>query len=278
MARFDGGYIKIHRKAIFGDIGQNPFLFSIWVWLLAVANYKATKARFQGEQVTVERGQLLTSAKEISEQFGVSRSTVLRHLDYLRKTNRIEARSTHQGTLVTILNYESYQGIDSLLGITDDSPMDHERYNERITSDILSEEVKKERKKELVSAVVERQKPSTTGAVEELRGDDFVEDSLRSVSQTAQRVWLKAYPDAEWIKSEILKAIAWLEVNPKRRPKSFARFMANWLSSGWEKYRKTIPTNPAPGIPIRQPKTQDEIEFDRMMAEQAAELERRHQA
>lgn len=82
---------------------------------------------------------------------------------------------------------------------------------------------------------------STIGAVEALRGDDLVEKALSKAKHTTQILWLKSY-EADWIKTEIIKALAWLDVNPRKKPKSFAKFMGNWLSSGWEQHRKTIPS------------------------------------
>lgn len=64
-----------------------------------------------------------------------------------------------------------------------------------------------------------------------------------NVRPGATKAWLDAYPDSEWIKSELFRAIAWIEVNPKKRPKSFARFFGSWLSRGWERRRKALPSS-----------------------------------
>lgn len=54
--------------------------------------------------------------------------------------------------------------------------------------------------------------------------------------------WIETY-EKDFVDHEIKKADAWMEANPKRRPKSsFARFYTNWLSRGWERHRKNIPS------------------------------------
>lgn len=73
---------------------------------------------------------------------------------------------------------------------------------------------------------------------------------LEAVSVEAQLSWLAAYPESSWIRQEINKAAAWIAVNPKRAPKKYAPFMGNWLSRGWESFRKTLPANkPEAAIP-----------------------------
>jgi hypothetical protein len=70
---------------------------------------------------------------------------------------------------------------------------------------------------------------------------------LKTVPIPAQEAWLAAYGDAAWIRTEINKAAAWIVTNPKKAPRLFPRFMNDWLSRGWEQYRKTLKSNPSQG-------------------------------
>jgi hypothetical protein len=106
-----------------------------------------------------------------------------------------------------------------------------------------------ERNELRVSTEVERDR-SPLGAVSEFSGDPTLENLLIEVRHSTQRIWIKTYVDDAWVRREILKAAAWLEANPRRRPKHFARFMGSWLSRGWEKERRTIPTN-RPGAVLK---------------------------
>jgi len=80
---------------------------------------------------------------------------------------------------------------------------------------------------------------------EELR-DELLDPYLAKVRVAAQRAWLSGFQDAEWVKSELKKAVMWMSANPKRAPRSdFAKFFNNWLNRGWENYRKSIPSTKA---------------------------------
>lgn len=58
-------------------------------------------------------------------------------------------------------------------------------------------------------------------------------------------LWLKTYEDPVWLRLEIYKTIAWLDANPKKRPKSnYTRFIGSWLGRGWEWHRKHLTSNP----------------------------------
>lgn len=100
------------------------------------------------------------------------------------------------------------------------------------------EETDKEKDKETDSTELENS--SLRGAIHPFQNDPEIEKALRTVLASSQERWIKLYHDAPWIRSEILKAIGWLEVNPRKAPKNFARFMGGWLSRGYENYRKTI--------------------------------------
>jgi len=54
--------------------------------------------------------------------------------------------------------------------------------------------------------------------------------------------WEKAYSEV-FVRAEEQKAIAWLECNAKKAPKKFPAFFNNWLSGGWERHRRQIPSN-----------------------------------
>ncbi len=66
-----------------------------------------------------------------------------------------------------------------------------------------------------------------------------------------------AFEDQQWIESELLKSLAWIESNPQRRPKKFPKFFNNWLQRGWESYRKTLQTNKT--VFVAKQKTPEEL-------------------
>jgi hypothetical protein len=105
----------------------------------------------------------------------------------------------------------------------------------------------------------EEKDASEEGIIPEFSGDSEIEAFLKPVSQSTQRRWIKLYTDPGWIRSEFLKAMNWIEVNPKRAPKKkLARFLGGWLSRGWEQHRKTIPCTVT--VPSAKLKTVDDLQ------------------
>lgn len=86
-------------------------------------------------------------------------------------------------------------------------------------------------------------KLAVRGVVPEFSQDERVVASFSQVTDKLQYAWLKAYPSADWIGTEVSRAEAWIAANPAKAPKDFGRFMNNWLSNAFEKYRKGLPTN-----------------------------------
>jgi hypothetical protein len=109
MARFDGGWIRIERKLLSGDIAQNGLCLSLWVWLLCSASVFESKIRWKNEARTLKPGDVWFSLADLADQWGVSKSTLHKHLRYLEASERLKYESGTQGCIVTILNWRKYQ-------------------------------------------------------------------------------------------------------------------------------------------------------------------------
>jgi hypothetical protein len=90
----------------------------------------------------------------------------------------------------------------------------------------------------------EPSKPKPRGAIKDL---NLAAKLLATVSHDLQNAWMENYADKEWVLSELRRASMWIKANEKRAPKSnVGAFLNNWLTSGWEKKRKEIPSQPIP--------------------------------
>lgn len=83
------------------------------------------------------------------------------------------------------------------------------------------------------------------GAVAEFSFDQISKALLEGVDQAAQHTWIAAYPmpGKEWLIEQFRLAKSWIDANPRRAPKNIQRFLNNWLSNGYERWRKTQPAN-----------------------------------
>lgn len=75
-----------------------------------MANYRAKKS---GCGLMVKRGQLLTSVLALSKRWLWSRGKVSRFLTELVNRQDIDIKRTNSGTLITMLKYKDYGGLDS---------------------------------------------------------------------------------------------------------------------------------------------------------------------
>ncbi|WP_300382092.1 hypothetical protein [Clostridium sp.] len=81
-----------------------------WIDLLLMANHKDNKIMINGTLEIVERGQRVTSVRKLSDRWKWSTKKVTHFLDQLVKDKMIDYESDTSKTLVSILNYDKYQG------------------------------------------------------------------------------------------------------------------------------------------------------------------------
>lgn len=107
------GWISVHRKIrdciIWTD--NEPFdRRSAWIDLLLMANHEEKRIIFNGDPITVGMGQRITSMRKLAERWHWSRDRVKRYLDLLEGEQMITKKCDNTKTLLTIVNYEKYQG------------------------------------------------------------------------------------------------------------------------------------------------------------------------
>ncbi len=106
--------------------GDNVALL-IYIRLRFAAKYKAADVG----NVHLERGQIATSIREISETNGVSIRQARTALERLKATNKITVKSTSKISIVTLIDYDCNCGDNS----QSDTPMTSKRQSEQQTND-----------------------------------------------------------------------------------------------------------------------------------------------
>jgi hypothetical protein len=102
------GWIKLHRTLLEWEWFTDHNVLVVFIYLLLSANHKDT--RWRG--VDVERGQLVASLDSISTATELSVSQVRTALNKLKKSKNVTSETTNKFTLITIANYELFQGGD----------------------------------------------------------------------------------------------------------------------------------------------------------------------
>jgi len=105
------GWVKLYRAQFVHWISKKPFCDGYaWAYLYSQANHKPGMVNMRNEYIKVERGQFVTSKKKLSEFFGCTRFHTNNLLKALKAAHMIDYRTTHRYTVITIVNYELYQG------------------------------------------------------------------------------------------------------------------------------------------------------------------------
>jgi hypothetical protein len=112
----DKGWVAIHRSIRDHWLYQEKRVFSkyeAWLDLVMDANHKQNKFVFDGKLVEVERGQKITSIRQLSERWRWSRTKVTDFLILLEKDGMLVRKSDSKKTVITIVNYDIYQNQDN---------------------------------------------------------------------------------------------------------------------------------------------------------------------
>lgn len=144
------GWIKLHRRIqdceFLWDSRNEPFdRRSAWIDILMLANREDRQTVVGGNTVTIKAGQRITSVRRLAERWNWSVNKVRRYLATLEREGMIHKESDNHSTLLTVVNYEVYQGQCNTDEYTDGTQVntqtEHERIHTRHTN-------KKERSKE----------------------------------------------------------------------------------------------------------------------------------
>lgn len=107
----NSSWLKLWRNVL-----QNPIImkdseyFMLWHILLCMAEYEPTTAMLGGKPIMLKPGQLTTGRKQLSVNSGISESKVERILNAFETAHQIEQQKTNKNRLITIVNWEKYQG------------------------------------------------------------------------------------------------------------------------------------------------------------------------
>ena len=117
------GFIKLYRKMLeWGWYDDGPTK-DVFIHLLLIASYEDKFYR----GIPLERGQVVTTVKEMEVKLGLTTRQIRTALNKLISTNEVTKKSTSKFTIYTINNYADYQDCDK--------QSDKRATNERQTSD-----------------------------------------------------------------------------------------------------------------------------------------------
>ena len=122
--------MKLHRKLLEWEWYGDAHMVHLLVHLLLTAAHEDRK--YKG--LTIKRGQLATTTKELSEALGTSRTSIWRRLKRLEMERFVELKVKQKETVITICKYDSYQENEKKSGTRGETKVKqthNNRYNKK---------------------------------------------------------------------------------------------------------------------------------------------------
>ena len=146
----DQGYIKLHRKFFENTLWKEPREYSkaeAWLDLIQSARFESSQVILNGRVIEVQMSEVAASRRYLEKRWGWGSTKVNNFLDYLKKNQMITTKQTSGQTIITLCNYERYNG-EQTTKQTSDKPAT----NQRQTSDKPKE--KKEKKDNIIPPAI----------------------------------------------------------------------------------------------------------------------------
>ena len=128
-------WVKLYRKLENSSFYHDSRIVHLWLHILIKAYAFEGKTFFGGEEITVNPGQFVTGRKKLSTETGIEESKIQRSLKVFEKCRMIEQQTNSQSRLITVLNWDMYQGSE-------------QQMNNKRTASEQRVNTKRERKKE----------------------------------------------------------------------------------------------------------------------------------
>lgn len=105
-------WFRVHRGWMNShDFAKEPFTErEAWLWIVENAAYEPHRRYVSGNGIDLGRGQLIASQRNLSEVWKWGRQKVRGFIAKLEHVGSITQNATHGLTMITVCNYERYQG------------------------------------------------------------------------------------------------------------------------------------------------------------------------
>lgn len=187
----NNGWIKIWRKSLENGWLRNHKLWTFWCWCLLKATHKEHYQIVGYQSVRLMPGEFIFGRKASSKELNMSEQEIRTAVDSMRKRKNLTIKSTNKYSIITILNWDSYQS---------DTININQQTNQPLTSKQPAtnhkQECKKEKKekKEIIYPTLDEAKAF------------FKENGYKE--SAAEAAW-KYYLEANWHNRDGKKVLNW---------------------------------------------------------------------
>lgn len=220
------GYIKVDRRITEWEWFNDGNVLKVWLYLLVNAQYHDT--RYQG--IEVKRGQLITGRKKLAERLGMSERQIRTCLERLKSTNELTIKTTNKYSVITIVKYAYYQGIDDESDQQSDQQNDQRTTNKRPTNDHNTRSIKNI--ENIENTYINNSASSIYAIPLNVNG------TYHYVDQAEVDYYTELYPAVD-VHQEFRKMIGWCNSHKAQRKtaKGVDKFINGWLAREQDKGR-----------------------------------------
>ena len=219
------GWIKLHRSLIKWEWFSDSKVSHLFLYILLNATHNEYK--WKGKVFT--KGQMPFGRDKASIETGMSIQNIRTALKKLELTNEITIESSRQGTVITVVNWDKYQGDSDKP--TDKSTNDQPTANQRLTTTKNDKNDKNDNK--LLKP--KKNKASYSNNLVNLFSDDEIVTWLQETGTITQQdaLYFK-FEDDDLIRG-VTSAYEW-QCATKKQNRKASTFLTNWFENSFSKF------------------------------------------
>lgn len=158
------GWIKVYRDLADHWLSQDLQKLGWWAILLLKVNHEDKRVLVGSQVIELKRGQIIASFSYLAELWKTSKRTAERFIELLEREKMVSRCVSRKVTILTICNWDSYQGIDSARCV--DNCVDDEPMVSQSVAETKNEEERKEIINKTNSAYTREEKVSWNASAE----------------------------------------------------------------------------------------------------------------
>jgi hypothetical protein len=124
-------WIKSYRKILNSRAFKDPNLLKVWIYCLHKANYEEKWVKVKtgrgDSEVLVKPGQFIFGRKQAAKDLSMKPSSVRNRIKKLKNMRNLDIQADTHYSIITICNWELYQGDYNKLGQGSGQPKDNQR-------------------------------------------------------------------------------------------------------------------------------------------------------
>ena len=117
------GWIKLHRQLLKSDTFKNDKLLKVWIYCLLKTSHAEHEILVGRQKVKLLPGQFIYGRKRAAMDLDMPESTLRDYVEILVKSENITVRATNKYSVITLINWDTYQSDEE----KDDSRHDSKR-------------------------------------------------------------------------------------------------------------------------------------------------------